>query len=286
MGKDEVAMEKVVLTEEKETLLIPLYGKAKDFKKSPSILGDWKAAEIVEKIEYDFSSLNIPEKTNTLMCIRARMLDSRTRTQISDGNNLVLHLGCGLDSRYERLARPKIQWIDIDFPDVIELRRNFYTEDPSYAMVGSSVLAKEWIENLPTDKSNVIVAEGLLMYLKEKEIKRLFLRLAKKLGSFTIIFDAYSTLTARSAKNHPSLKKTGASINWGIDEPKDMESWFPGLTVTEEAFFTSKEALEGLTGLNKLLYSIAGAFKTARRAHRIITLRMANVPQEVESDWN
>lgn len=279
-------MEKIVLTEEKETLLIPLYGKAMDYKKTPSILNDWKAAEIADRIEYDFSSLNIPEKTNTLMCIRAKMLDTRTKSFIENEGNMVLHLGCGLDSRFERLGKPQVQWIDIDFPEVIELRKSFYKEDPNYSMIGSSVLEKGWIEDLPDDKSVVVVAEGLLMYLKQKEIKRLILRLAKKLGSFTMIFDAYSTLTARSAKNHPSLKKMGASINWGIDDPKEIEGWFPGVSVVEEVFFTSKEALEGLGGFNKFLYSIAGAFKTARRAHRIIVLRIDGIPQEVESDWN
>lgn len=279
-------MEKIVLREEMETLLITLYGKAKDYRREPSILKDKKADEIVQMIDYDFSLLNIPEKTNTLMCIRAKMLDNRVKKYIDDGTEMVLHLGCGLDSRYDRLSRPDVIWIDVDFPEVIDLRKSFYFETPHYTMIGSSVLEKDWIENLPTDKPVLIVAEGLLMYLKQKEIKRLILRLAKKLGSFTMIFDSYSTLTARSAKNHPSLKKTGASINWGIDDPMGIEGWFPGVRVIEEAYFTSKEALEGLGGFNKLLYSLAGAFKTARRAHRLITLQIDNIPQEVESDWN
>ena len=279
-------MEKIVLREEMETLLITLYGKAKDYRREPSILKDKKADEIVQMIDYDFSLLNIPEKTNTLMCIRAKMLDNRVKKYIDDGTEMVLHLGCGLDSRYDRLSRPDVIWIDVDFPEVIDLRKSFYFETPHYTMIGSSVLEKDWIENLPTDKPVLIVAEGLLMYLKQKEIKRLILRLAKKLGSFTMIFDSYSTLTARSAKNHPSLKKTGASINWGIDDPMEIEGWFPGVRVIEEAYFTSKEALEGLGGFNKLLYSLAGAFKTARRAHRLITLQIDNIPQEVESDWN
>lgn len=55
-------MDKIVLTGEKETLLIPLYGKAKEFEKNNPILIDRKAVEIVNQIDYNFSSLRIPKK--------------------------------------------------------------------------------------------------------------------------------------------------------------------------------------------------------------------------------
>lgn len=44
-------------------------------------------------------------------------------------NTVVLHLGCGLHSRALRLAIPEAtQWIDIDLPQVIDLRRQLYSE--------------------------------------------------------------------------------------------------------------------------------------------------------------
>jgi O-methyltransferase involved in polyketide biosynthesis len=64
--------EKIVFTKEKETLLIPLYGKALESKKQNPILKDPKAEEIIEKIEYDFKQLHIPEKTDVMMSLRAK----------------------------------------------------------------------------------------------------------------------------------------------------------------------------------------------------------------------
>jgi len=68
-------MDKIVLTEEKETLLIPLYGKAKESQKKLPIIIDKKAAEILNQIDYDFKSLKIPKKTNIMMCVRAKLFD-------------------------------------------------------------------------------------------------------------------------------------------------------------------------------------------------------------------
>lgn len=88
-------MNKIVLTEEKETLLIPLLGKAQENEKQNPILIDRKAAEIVQQIDYDFESLDIPEKTNILMCIRAKLMDNYVNAFLFDNETSVaLHLGC------------------------------------------------------------------------------------------------------------------------------------------------------------------------------------------------
>jgi len=62
----------ITLDKEKETLLVPLYGKAMETQKKTPILYDAKAVEIIEKIDYDFKSLKIPGKTNTMICLRAK----------------------------------------------------------------------------------------------------------------------------------------------------------------------------------------------------------------------
>lgn len=72
-------MNKISLTREKETLLIPLVGKARENEKDHPILVDKKAVEIVSQLNYDFTALKIPEKTNLLLCIRAKLIDHFVR---------------------------------------------------------------------------------------------------------------------------------------------------------------------------------------------------------------
>lgn len=133
-------MQKIVLTQEKETLLIPLFGKAKEMKKDSPILVDRKAVEILNQIEYDFSSLKIPEKTNRLTSLRAKLIDNFVRDYLSTNqDSAAIHLGCGLDSRYDRIGNTYVDWYDIDFPEVIDIRKLFFPETAKYHLIPSSV---------------------------------------------------------------------------------------------------------------------------------------------------
>ncbi len=86
-------MDKIVLSQEKETLLIPLFGKAKENEKKAPILIDKKAVEIVNQIDYNFKLLKIPEKTNIMMCLRAKLIDNFVKVYLEKSNeSVVLHL--------------------------------------------------------------------------------------------------------------------------------------------------------------------------------------------------
>jgi len=269
-------MNKIVLTEEKETLLIPLYGRAKENGKKTPVIMDRKAVEIVNQIEYNFDLLKIPEKTNYLMCIRAKLIDNYVNDFLKNSNkSAALHLGCGLDSRYDRIENRGVDWYDIDFEEVIDVRRHFYKETNAYHMVASSVTQLEWMEKIPRDKEQyIVIAEGLFMYLKEDEIKVLISRLKERIGSYFLIFDAYSVLTAKSAKNHPSIKKTGAKIQWGIDNPVEPTEWGLQMQFIKELYFTSKEAIKNLNTGTRIMFKIANLFPVARKAHRILIYKV------------
>ena len=262
----------ISLDKEKETLLIPLYGKAMESKKKSPILLDTKAIEIVEKINYDFDSLKIPSKTNTMMCLRAKLFDTFTTTFLKTKNDaVVLHLGCGLDSRYNRINNVKVDWYDVDFKEVIDIRQTFYPESEKYHLIASSVTKPEWIEKIPVGSENyLVIAEGLFMYLKENEIKELLNLIKNRVDSYTLIFDAYSIYTAKKVKNHPSIKKTGAKIYWGIDNPDKLIEWDNEIKYNKEILFTSNEEIEKMNYATKLIYKIANLFPIARNAQRIL----------------
>lgn len=266
--------QKVMLTHEKETLLIPLYSKAIQTDQAKSIIDDPKAKEILQRIEYDFGQLKIPRQSLLTLAMRAKKLDCYVRNYIEGVQNpLVLHLGCGLDSRVLRVAHTKGAWYDLDYPDVIDLRRKFYEESAHYHMISSSVTDFKWIDRIKESGSACIIAEGLLMYLKEDDIKQLVTSLQSKFPGSEMAFDAYSRITAKSAGRHPSLKKTGAVINWGIDDAHQIESWGKGLHLMEEWFFTDSEDIAHMGLGLKVLFGIVKLFPVAKRAHRIIRIQ-------------
>ncbi len=266
----------ITLDKEKETLLIPLYGKAKESKKKGAILPDSKAVEIVEKIGFDFSSLKIPDKTNTLMCLRAKLIDNFVRGFLSTNlESVALHLGCGLDSRYTRINNPKVDWYDLDFKEVIDIREKFFPETEKYHLIPSSVTKLNWLERIPvTRKQYIVIAEGLFMYLLEEEIKALLMAIKERIGQYILIFDAYSVFTSKRVKNHPSLKRTGAEVHWGIDAPEKLSGWDPKIKFEKEIYFTSNEEIEKLGFVGRLAYKIANLIPMARKAQRILIYRV------------
>jgi O-methyltransferase involved in polyketide biosynthesis len=268
--------EKILLIKEQETSLIPLYSKAVESQRSDPIFVDEKAQEILRRVEYDFSTLHIPRKTAITLCIRANKLDACTREFLAEHpRSLVIHLGCGLDSRCLRVNHTGVEWYDLDTSPVIELRRKFYEETATYHLIASSVTDLNWTDSIsPQGRSVLVIAEGLLMYLSEAEVKALFLRLKEAFPGCDFVFDAYSVLTARNAKGHPSLKKTGAVIRWGIDDASAIETWADGIKLKEEWYFTQADEIKKLGAGYRFAFGLAGLFAAANKAHRILYYRL------------
>jgi len=263
---------RIKLGREKETLLIPLYGKALESKKKNPLIYDPRALEIIENIEYEFKSLRIPAKTNTMMCLRAKLMDNFV-IQFLERNRdcIVLHLGCGLDSRCDRVDHPGTEWFDLDYQEVIDIRHIFFPETDHYHLIPSSVTAPEWKEKIPVGNRNkLVIAEGLFMYLKKEEIKDLLLSIKKRVGQYSLIFDAFSGYTARIVKHHRSLNKTGAEIHWGIDHPEELSRWDSGIKAVDQIYFTSNEEIGKLGFGTRWIYHLANLFPMARKAHRIL----------------
>lgn len=261
--------EKIMLQKEQETLLIPLFAKAN----GGVIFTDKKAAEILAGIDYPFSELNIPQKTSVTLLLRAAKLDEYTQDFIlCNPDGLILHLGCGLDSRCVRVDRANTFWVDLDMPDVIEIRRKFYSENEKYQLIASSVTDLSWLDKITQPQKPVlIIAEGLLMYLHEENVRELFLALIQKFSSACeIIFDAFSKYTVDRIKNHPSIKKTGAAIHWGIDDPHLIEQWDEGIIFKEEWFFSQSPLVSHLSPMYRFMFRLTDKIEIARRAQRIL----------------
>lgn len=228
--------ETVVLAREKETLLITLWAKAGESLLPDSLLKDHFAADAANRIDYDFARLEVDRDLMVGLAMRAHILDGWTRDFLADhGDAIVLHLGCGLDSRISRIDPPAgVDWYEVDYPEVIALRRKLYPSREGHHLIGSSVTEPGWIADLPQDRPTMIVAEGLLPYLPEEEVPLLLERLVSHCPQGEIIFDAYSAFGLRMIALQPSIKATGATLHWALDDPADLERQVPGLTLVAE----------------------------------------------------
>lgn len=228
--------EKVALTREKETLLITLWAKASESRLPDSLLEDGFAARAADRIDYDFARLKVDRDLMIGLAMRAHILDGWTRDFIArHPDAIVLHLGCGLDSRLFRIAPAAgIDWYEVDYPDVIALRRRLYPARRGCHLVGSSVTEAGWLAALPHSRPAMIVAEGLLPYLPEAEVPALLERLVRHCPAGEIVFDAYSSFGLRLIALQPSIRATGATLDWALDDPADLERQVPGLKLVTE----------------------------------------------------
>ncbi len=262
--------EKVLLRQEEETLLITLC--AKTIAAPKGILEDPAAWSLLDQIEYDFSKLHVPNGTRSTIVLRAKKIDSVVRDFLArHPDGVVLHLGCGLDTRFTRVDNGQVNWYDLDLPAVIELRAKFFEQSARYHMLASSASDMKWIEQVQAASKPVLVAaEGLMMYLHEADVKALIGKLRAAFPDCELVFDAFSALTARRVGANPALKKTGAVIHWGIDDPIEIESWAPGLRLKEEWFFNQSTDIKKMSLYYRLMFKVMGSFKIAQKAHRIL----------------
>ncbi|HYH33400.1 MAG TPA: class I SAM-dependent methyltransferase [Pseudonocardia sp.] len=228
--------EKVTLTGAPETLLATLHGRALDSRAPRSILHDTAAARAVERIDYDFRRTGMTATTAAGVALRGRQLDDWTREFLAaHPGATVLHLACGLDTRAQRLAPgPSVRWVDVDHPEVVALRERLLpSPDGDYRMIGASVTDDGWLEELPADRPTVAVFEGLTMYLREEDGHRLVERITGRFPSGQLLFDCYGTAGIRLQKLVPAVRRSGATLHWGIDDPRELERRHEGLVLLD-----------------------------------------------------
>ena len=223
---------KVQLDRAMETSLVTLYGKALDARMTPSILHDQAAVDALSKIEYDFSRLKtMNERVAPNAAARSKHFDDWTREFLAaQPSATVVHLACGLDTRVWRVdPGPSVAWFDVDFPDVIAVRRKLFPEREGYRMIPSSVTDAGWLEAIPLDRPVFLVAEGLTMYLSPADGHVLFRRIIDRFGHGTFAFDTHNRLGVRLVNIMLKRSFGRAMLDWAVNSRADIDRIDPRL---------------------------------------------------------
>lgn len=260
------------LNNESKTLFIPLFGKA-IMSRDNLFLHDSKAEEIITKIDYDFNSLKQSKWLSMFMSVRALIIDELCNKYLLEHPDaIVIHLGCGLDSRCLRVKEKYKIWYDIDYESVIEIRKNFYKEDIHHQMIGSSVTDYKWLNQIEKSDNILVVAEGLTMYLSEEEIKELISEISRRLGAVYLIFDAYSKKGVKASKVKNPVNQMNAEIKYGLDNPEE----FLSLNEKLEHIATNliKKDENNLHGLTKFIFNNLYCGKISQSLYKIYEFKL------------
>ena len=81
-------------------------------------------------------------------------------------------------------------WFSVDLPEIIAFREQLLPPDPRFRHLPGSALSADWLTALDPDRPCFITAQGLLMYLPEKEVRTLLQTIAARLPGAWMMFDA------------------------------------------------------------------------------------------------
>ncbi len=251
-----------------KTLYIPLYGKSYVSKKG-IILEDKKAEEIWETSGFPLKGKSKSKWLAYYMGMRSKVFDDWLKEQMeSDKDAVILHIGCGMDSRIERVGTNRYDWYDVDFPDVITERKLFYKETDKYHMVESDARENAWIGTLPADKNAIILMEGVSMYFQLEELKKLLAGLCGHFKQVHLLMDCYTVFAAKASKYKNPINEVGVTTVYGIDEPRVLEDK-TGLSFEEELELTPAYLVDELSGMEKMIFKKVFAGNFAKKMYRL-----------------
>lgn len=214
-----------------KTLLLPLWGRAVETRKAHPLLIDETAVRIIAAIDYDFAVIarNIGAITQLAWIARSLHTDRTAREFLQrHPDATIVNLGCGLDTTFERVDNGRLRWYDLDFPDVIELRKRLLPDRERRRLMAGSLLEDAWLGQLEGGDAVLFIAAGVLYYLQESEVKALLIRLAGAFPGAELVFDACSPRGLKVA-NQKVIKAGGmdesAMLKWGLRRAKEMGSW-------------------------------------------------------------
>jgi O-methyltransferase involved in polyketide biosynthesis len=273
--------EKIHFTKEKETMLMTLNSRAIQSQWKDPILRDPWAEEAMRHIDYDISksykgigSWSLWNKIGcTIVATRAATFDMLTNRYLADHPDAtVLHVGCGMDSRVFRVdPPPSVQWFDVDYPDVIDLRRPLFPERAAYHLIGAPLDDLRWLDEVPRDRPGLFIAEGVLHYLSETEVKALLNAVAAHFASGQMIFDICNPWIVKNAGSN--VGGTGATYKWGLDDPQDIKRLEPKLELIKEFRTSELVAFSRFPLLVRVLFRAQELNLTMRRMERPIVYR-------------
>jgi len=250
-----------------KTLYIPLYGKAFVSRKG-IILDDPQAEKIWAAQQFPLKEKSKSKWLAYYIGMRSAVFDNWLRDQLNNRENaVVIHLGCGMDSRCLRVGSREHQWYDVDFPEVIAERRRYFAESDAYHMIGGDLRSDDWLSEIPNSGDAIVVMEGVSMYLMQGELVRLMGILCQHFSHVSVLMDCYTVLAAKVTKYKNPINSVGVHHVYGLDDPEQLETG--AFRFVRELELTPEGMIAELTGMEQAIFRRIYAGSFSRKLYRI-----------------
>lgn len=168
--------------------------------------------------------------------LRKKYLEETARAALAEGFEQVVVFGAGFDTLALRLAREfrQVHFIEVDHPATQQAKTTALRDEPvaeNLNFVPVELTGAHWAKVLGAKISHpsrrtLFIAEGLLMYLSEAEVERLFSFVAGIAGARFLFTFMESRADGRIAFRNSTflvdlwLKLRGEPFRWGISRDR------------------------------------------------------------------
>ena len=255
-----------------KTLYIPLRGKAYVSSRG-FLLSDPDAEAIWNAEGFPLKGKSASKWLAYSMGIRAAVFDRWLRKQLKEiPDAVILHLGCGLDSRCRRVQTDN-HWFDVDFPAVIEERMRYFSESHAYHMIGSD-LREDFLRKIPQGGRAIVVMEGISMYLTAQERRALLQKLSAHFSEVRLLMDTYTAFAAKATKYKNPINDVGVTQVHGFDDPREPTNG-AGFVFHQEHDMNPPELIAQLPQKDQKIFRLVYGGKLAQKICRLYEYRTA-----------
>ncbi len=269
------------------TGLLTLYGRAMESRSSEPILVDEHAERIVEAIDAQIAGTSDPflsmlynKKVDPQLVVhaalRAQKYDQYAQEFLARYPGCVIvNLGCGMDTRFQRIDDGGVIFFDLDLPEVIAFKHQFLEESERYRMIAASVFETGWMEQVAAAANGpaLFIAEGLFMYLEPAKVKALVLELQERFPGSELVCEVTNKAWISGMRGRMTASKMqrqlklgeGTQYQFGLDSADEMESWHDGIEFLERwSYFESNHPKLGFLRIFRNIELIRGVQYTVR----------------------
>ena len=214
-----------------QTLLLPLLGRALFSKGKNPVIHDERAMLLVKSLDYDFDNLlkRVGGESGTIWWIaRAYQFDEAIKKYLKDHPTAtIVNLGAGLETVFHRVDNGKLTWIDLDLPEVIQLRGKLLSPIDRVHYIAKSILDYSWMDDIKKFGNELFfVAGGFFMYFTEQQVKSILLEMANRFPNAELVFDSIEKRGLKYANAMlTDVNMNSAVLKWGFDYGIELQQW-------------------------------------------------------------
>jgi O-methyltransferase involved in polyketide biosynthesis len=255
-----------------ETGMLTFYCHVIESQSPNPILLDEKAVDISRQLNPVFANSSssllrnlakgkVSKELVTHINLRAKKYDEYVNTFLKENpNGIIINIGCGMDSRFERIDNGGVTFFDLDLPEMIDFKKQFYIETDRYHFIAASVFDDAWMNQVASfgKRPVLFMAEGVFMYLDGDKTKALILELQSRFPGSELVCEVVTALFTRKPWNRLVALKLnqqmgvgkGAAFTFGIRNSRELETWHSGIEYLDDwSYFDTRHPRLGWLGI-------------------------------------